>query len=278
MRAKPTIARCARSTDDMTRAITCVSSFMSARDGQNALNMSTRARSIIARASSDFGSANAGTPPPPKATNPIDTFVGGLKDRLEMDSNFFFKLGAEISIDFIITLLVNLAVRGNPSYWTLSATLMVLCQLITAAINDTLIVYFLAPTKASVGKKPEIANVFAKGDYSLAQRAMCYLNKGKFYGILGSLSCVLSMFLALALAGNAAGFTQEVLFRSLACGALHMGISSNTRYQLVNGVERLAYDVAPTNVAKLISVSVRMGNNFLGARLWMMVAVLTGLQ
>jgi hypothetical protein len=86
------------------------------------------------------------------------------------------------------------------------------------------------------------------------------------------------MFLALALAGNAAGFTQEVLFRSLACGALHMGISSNTRYQLVNGVERLAYDVAPTNVAKLISVSVRMGNNFLGARLWMMVAVLTGLQ
>ena len=107
---------------------------------------------------------------------------------------------------------------------------------------------------------------------------MCYLNKGKFYGILGSLSCVLSMFLALALAGNAAGFTQEVLFRSLACGALHMGISSNTRYQLVNGVERLAYDVAPTNVAKLISVSVRMGNNFLGARLWMRVAVLTGLQ
>jgi hypothetical protein len=210
--------------------------------------------------------------------SPIDKFVHGLKDRLEMDANFFFKLGAEISIDFVITILVNLAVRGNPANWTLSATLMVLCQIITALINDTLIVYFLAPTKANVGKKHEIANVFAKGDYSLAQRAMCYLNKGKFYASLGSLSCVVSMFLALALAGNAAGFTQEVFFRALLCGAIHMGISSNTRYQLVNGIERLAYDVAPTNIAKLISVSVRMGNNFLGARLWMMVAVLTGLQ
>jgi hypothetical protein len=155
---------------------------------------------------------------------------------------------------------------------------MVLCQLFTAVINDTLIVYFLAPTKSSVGKIPEMANVFEKGDYSRTERLLCYLKKGRFYAIIGAMSCVLSMFLALTLQGNPGGFTQEVFFRAIACGSLHMGISSNTRYQLVNGIERVVYDVLPVNMAKLVSIGARMGNNFMGARLWMMVAMLTGLS
>jgi len=60
------------------------------------------------------------------------------------------------------------------------------------------------------------------------------------------------MFLALALAGNAAGFTQEVLFRSLACGALHMGISSNTRSarerRRTFGVRRRTHERRQTNL------------------------------
>jgi hypothetical protein len=227
--------------------------------------------------SADFGGANSGSSPSGGA-NPIEKFIGGFKDRLEVDPNFPFKLGAEISIDTVITIIVNIMVRGNPAVWAFSATLMVLCQVFTAAINDTLIVYFLAPTKASAGKKPEIANVFAKGDYTLAQRAMCFLKKGKFYAIVGAISCAISMFLALALQGNPSGFTREVFLRSIACGSLHMGISANSRYQLVNGIERLAYDAFSSNVAKSVSVTVRMINNFMGARLWMMVAVLTGLS
>jgi hypothetical protein len=31
-------------------------------------------------------------------------------------------------------------------------------------------------------------------------------------------------------------------------------------------------------MAKLVSIGARMGNNFMGARLWMMVAMLTGLS
>lgn len=77
--------------------------------------------------SSDFGSVNVGMLFLLKVMNLIDIFVGGLKDRLEMDLNFFFKFGVEILIDFVITLFVNLAVRGNFLYWILSAIFMVLC-------------------------------------------------------------------------------------------------------------------------------------------------------
>jgi len=42
-------------------------------------------------------------------------------------------------------------------------------------------------------------------------------------------------------------------------GALHMGISANTRYQLVNGIERLMYSMLPTAAARSASVGVRQG-------------------
>ena len=234
----------------------------------------------VANASSaDYG--GAGTSPASggsNAPNPVEKFMQGMRDRLSCDPNFFFKLGAEITIDEFITLFVNVAVRGNPLTWNVSEQLATACQMFTAAINDTLIVYFLAPTKASAGKKPEIASVFEKGDYTLAQRAMCFVNKAKFYAAIGAVSCTISMFLALALGGNIGGFTHEVLFRSIATGGLHMGLSANTRYQIVNGIERVCYDKLPTNVAKSASVAVRMGNNFLGARLWMLMAQFTGLS
>jgi hypothetical protein len=236
-------------------------------------------RNVALKASSaDFGGANGTVPSGGGSRNPLEKFTSGLRDRMEVDPHFLFKLGSEISIDALITVAVNIMVRGSPATWAFSASLMVLCQLFTAVINDTLIVYFLAPTKSSVGKIPEMANVFEKGDYSRTERLLCYLKKGRFYAIIGAMSCVLSMFLALTLQGNPGGFTQEVFFRAIACGSLHMGISSNTRYQLVNGIERVVYDVLPVNMAKLVSIGARMGNNFMGARLWMMVAMLTGLS
>jgi hypothetical protein len=41
--------------------------------------------------------------------------------------------------------------------------------------------------------------------------------------------------LALSLSGQSSKLTADYLFRATMTGALHMGISANTRYQLVNG-------------------------------------------
>jgi hypothetical protein len=199
------------------------------------------------------------------------------------DANFPFKLGAEVTLDEFMTVLVNVGVRGNPTGWLLGDKLQVLCQMLTAAVNDIILVYCLAPVKddgVSSAKKsdaPEIAHIFQEGDFSLAQRIGCYLAKGRFYALVGAVSCTFSMFLALALSGQMAKLTPEYLFRALMTGALHMGISATTRYQIVNGIERVLFSILPENVAKLASVATRLSNNLLGARLWIVMTTITGL-
>ena len=44
----------------------------------------------------------------------------------------------------------------------------------------------------------------------------------------------------------------------------------------MNGIERVLYKILPQNVARGSSVLLRLGNNFLGARLWMVMASVTG--
>ena len=39
--------------------------------------------------------------------------------RMAADPNFPFKLGAEVCLDEVMTLLVNIGVRGNPLQWAL---------------------------------------------------------------------------------------------------------------------------------------------------------------
>ena len=238
--------------------------------------------------SSDESGAS-GTPSPtlPPPAGLIAGFVRGLRGRMAADANFPFKLGAEVTLDEFMTVLVNVGVRGNPMGWLLGDKLQVLCQMLTAAVNDIILVYCLAPVKddaaasASASDKssdePEIAHIFQEGDFTLAQRLGCYLAKGRFYALVGACSCTFSMFLALALSGQMAKLTPEYLFRALATGALHMGISANTRYQIVNGIERILFSILPGNVAKLASVGTRLSNNLLGARLWIVMTTITGL-
>mmetsp|Transcript_3969 Transcript_3969/g.13241 ORF Transcript_3969/g.13241 Transcript_3969/m.13241 type:complete len:282 (-) Transcript_3969:68-913(-) len=252
------------------------------RRGVSLLPRSTAGGASAAPSSGDDAGA-ASTPPPPGL---VKGFVRGLRGRMAADANFPFKLGAEVTLDEFMTVLVNVGVRGDPTGWLLGDKLQVLCQMLTAAVNDVILVYCLAPVKddgsAAAAKKeksaePEIAHVFQEGDFTTGQRIRCYLDKGKFYAGVGALSCTLSMFLALALSGQMQKITPEYLFRALMTGALHMGISANTRYQIVNGIERVLFSVLPNNVAKAASVVTRLLNNLLGARLWIVMTTVTGL-
>ena len=127
----------------------------------------------------------------------------------------------------------------------------------------------LLPSICSAAKKasdePEIAHVFREGDFTLAQRIGCFLAKGRFYAFIGALSCTFSMALALLLSGQLSQFTPEYLFRALLTGSMHMGISANTRYQIVNGIERVLYGILPQGAARGASVATRLANNLLGA-------------
>ena len=113
--------------------------------------------------------------------------------------------------------------------------------------------------------------------FTLAQRIGCFLAKGRFYAFIGALSCTFSMALALLLSGQLSQFTPEYLFRALLTGSMHMGISANTRYQIVNGIERVLYGILPQGAARGASVATRLANNLLGARLWIVMTNITGL-
>lgn len=238
--------------------------------------------SADSQTTSDDSSSAAGSGGPVGSPNLVAQFVRGLRLRMAADANFPFKLGAEVCLDEVMTVAVNVGVRGNPLDWLLGAKLQVVCQMLTAAVNDIILVYCLAPVKQDEGeeaapKKEEIAHIFQEGDFSLGERFGCYISKGAFYAVVGAFSCTLSMALALALSGQTAQLTPAYLFRALMTGGLHMGISANSRYQIVNGIERVMYNVLPQSVARIASVGARLSNNFLGARLWIVMTNLTGL-
>ena len=83
--------------------------------------------------------------------NALASFKSGINQRLEADKNFVFKLLTEICIDELITLSVLIWVTGlNSEAWTPTIRLAALVQMLSAALNDTLIVYFLAPNKCGI--------------------------------------------------------------------------------------------------------------------------------
>jgi len=54
--------------------------------------------------------------------------LNGLRRRTNADPSFGFKLGAEVSLDEVITVVVNALSRGLPWLWGPAAALAVLCQ------------------------------------------------------------------------------------------------------------------------------------------------------
>ena len=113
--------------------------------------------------------------------NALMSFMNGINQRLEADKNFVFKLLAEICIDELITLSVLIWVTVlDAEAWT--PAIRARC-FVPAALSDTLIVYFLAPTSSSVekdgisGGKPALAHVFQAGDYSMKERITCYFKR-----------------------------------------------------------------------------------------------------
>jgi len=163
--------------------------------------------------------------------------------------------------------------------------------MITAAINDVLLVWFLAPTKplrgesdgaaANKQKRERPSHMFQPGDFTFSERAMCVVRKMVMYAAIGAVTASLAMACSLVLSsiGSAAGAGvtwSSALQRAAVIGALHLGISANIRYQTVNGVEVVLYRLLSQNLARTSSVCLRMINNFAGARLWIVISSACG--
>lgn len=109
----------------------------------------------------------------------------------------------------------------------------------------------------------------------MKDRVMCWVDKFKLYGVVGAMTALVGGVLTLSLTG--AVIFPARLARTALVGFLHLGISANTRYQTVNGLELLLSKLLSPALARIGTILVRTSNNFLGARVFLVIAGLVGI-
>lgn len=183
-----------------------------------------------------------------------------------------------------------------------------LSDMVVGLVLDVALVSLLAPV-AVVGAKPlsssktGISKYFAKlpsalfeanikglREYTFSQRIVSFFYKGAQYAVIG-FACGLvgqgmansMMILRRHLAGGAteADVTVPPLIQSALVWALFMGVSSNTRYQIVFGLERLV-DISIAKrvpqIAYFTTIFIRFINNVIGGENFIDMARWAGVQ
>ena len=199
----------------------------------------------------------------------------GMDKRTAADPAFTFKVVTEICLDEFTAIITNIAVRGSILAWTMTDWVQVICHMTQAALNDFMLVYFLAPTgKDGEGdgkSRRQCAHVFQPGDFTLAERLGSWFDKAKLYGAIGMINTVLSRCIVAACIGSWETFTAGYLGRAALAGFVHMSLSSNTRYNIVNGIEVLLYRTMRVQFAQMTSVALRWGNMLAGSSIWISI-------
>jgi len=214
------------------------------------------------------------------------------RDKMLADPDFAYKLFIEETVGLGIAMSGTIAARGKDLLKELD---YFLTDCAVGAVLNFVLIWLLAPTVAVkaagssalssyVAKLP--AFVLAEGSYSVGQRAMSGLYKGSLFavcGFLGSVGGTSIAFMLLKLrqlidpANNADKPLPDVVANSLGWASF-MFVSTNPRYQLVNGMERAIYGMASPAVAQTSSLVLRTGNNLIGGSTWVLWARFIGLQ
>lgn len=227
-----------------------------------------------------------------------------LRNRMLADPTFLFKIGTEIIIDSCCATFAEVQKRGK-DFW--AEFELYTADLLVGVVVNVALVGMLAPY-ARIGK-PATANGFfgriagAYGSlpssvfeaerpgctYQVQQRIGTYFFKGFLYGFVGFACGLVGQGIANAIMTvkrNVKKSEEDVpvppLVKSAALWGVFLAVSSNTRYQIINGLERLveaspvAKRVPP--VAMAFTVGVRLANNIYGGMQFVDWARLTGVQ
>jgi Protein RETICULATA-related len=222
--------------------------------------------------------------------DPISAFIEGWRSRVLADPQFPFKVLMEELVGVTACVLGDMASRPN---FGLNELDFVFSTLVVGSILNFVLMYLLAPTASSVPaslpgffSSSPTSHMFEPGPYSVPARLGTFLYKGTTFAAVG--------FVA-GLAGTAISNRLMALRKKMdpafetpnkppptilnACTwALHMGLSSNFRYQTLNGIEFLLANALPPPVFKGSVVALRCANNVLGGMSFVVLARLTGSQ
>lgn len=227
-----------------------------------------------------------------------------LRDRMLADPSFLFKIGTEIVIDSCCATFAEVQKRGK-DFW--AEFELYVADLLVGVVVNVALVGMLAPY-ARIGK-PSLSKGFlgrmqhAYGAlpssvfeaersgcrYSVKQRMATYFFKGVLYGAVGFGCGIIGQGIAnlIMTAKRSIKKSEEdipvpPLIKSAALWGVFLAVSSNTRYQIINGLERLvetsplAKQIPP--VALAFTVGVRFANNVYGGMQFVDWARWSGVQ
>ena len=213
------------------------------------------------------------------------------RDKVLADPEFAYKLMVEETVGLGIAMSGTVAARGKDLLKELD---FFLTDCAVGAVLNFVLIWLLAPTVAAqtgtgafakyVGTLPSF--VLAEGRYSVGQRAMSGLYKGSLFaacGFMGSVGGTSLAFMLLKVRqlldpANAADKPLPNVISNSLGWASFMFVSTNPRYQLVNGLERAIFSVSSPTVGKASSLVLRTGNNLIGGATWVLWARYIGLQ
>ncbi len=227
-----------------------------------------------------------------------------LRNRMLADPSFLFKIGSEIVIDSCCATFAEVQKRGK-DFW--AEFELYVADLLVGLVVNVALVGMLAPY-ARIGK-PSISSGFLGRmqkaytslpssvfeaerpgcRFSVQQRLGTYFYKGIMYGavgfgcgIIGQGIANLIMTTKRSISKSEEDIPVPPLVKSAALWGVFLAVSSNTRYQIVNGLERLveaspmAKQVPP--VALAFTVGVRFANNVYGGMQFVDWARWSGVQ
>jgi hypothetical protein len=216
----------------------------------------------------------------------LGLFLAGWAARVAADPQFPFKVLMEELVGVTACVLGDMASRPN---FGLNELDFVFSTLVVGSILNFVLMYLLAPTAgvaAAAASSALPSHMFQPGAYTLGARVATLLSKGATFAAVG---------FAAGLAGTAISNGLMAMRKRMdpafetpnkppptllnaATWALHMGGSSNLRYQTLNGMEYLLGQVAPAPVFKVAVVVLRCLNNVLGGVSFVVLARMTGSQ
>ncbi|XP_030458622.1 protein RETICULATA-RELATED 1, chloroplastic-like [Syzygium oleosum] len=227
-----------------------------------------------------------------------------LRNRMLADPSFLFKVGTEIVIDSCCATFAEVQKRGK-DFW--SEFELYMADLLVGVVVDIALVGLLAPY-VRIGQKSTSRSMFGRIQhacgslpssvfeaerpgcrFSIRQRIATYFYKGVLYGSVGFGCGLIGQGIAnsiMTVKRNIKKSEEDIpvppLIQSAALWGVFLAVSSNTRYQIINGLERLveasplAKNVPP--VAMAFTVGVRFANNIYGGMQFVDWAKWSGVQ
>ncbi|KAK4755461.1 hypothetical protein SAY87_009218 [Trapa incisa] len=221
----------------------------------------------------------------------LGLFLEGWRSRVAADPQFPFKVLMEELVGVSANILGDMASRPN---FGLNELDFVFSTLVVGSILNFTLMYLLAPTisSSSASALPAIfascpaSHMFEPGPYSILNRFGTFVYKGTVFSMVGFAAGLVGTAISNGLikmrkkmdpSFETPNKPPPTILNALTW-AIHMGLSSNFRYQTLNGVEFVLAKGLPPFAFKTSVVALRCVNNILGGMSFVILARLTGSQ